>query len=82
MTEETIPKQNIPKQNIPKRVFIVPFKNSSIYIISTIVFSIPEILFLKTLYKYNQLPFTNLFILHLFSFKTPILNEYIINNSS
>ena len=44
-------------------IFKIPFKNSSIYIISTIVFSIPEILFLKTLYKYNQLPFTNLFIL-------------------
>jgi hypothetical protein len=44
-------------------IFIIPFKNSSIYIISTIVFSIPEFFFLKTLYKYNQLPFTNLFIL-------------------
>ena len=44
-------------------IFVIPFKDNSIYIISTIVFSIPEIFFLKTLYKYNQLPFTNLFIL-------------------
>ena len=49
--------------SIIPHIFVIPFKNSSIYIISTIVFYIPEFFFLKTLYNYNQLPFTNLFIL-------------------
>ena len=48
---------------IVPHIFFIPFKNNSLYIISTIVFYIPEFFFLKTLYKYNQLPFTNLFIL-------------------
>jgi len=44
-------------------VFVMPFKNQPIYILSTIVLSIPEIFFLKSLHKYKQLPFTNLYIL-------------------
>ena len=43
--------------------FIIPFKGQPIYIISTIVCSIPEIFFLKSLYKYNYMLFTNMFIL-------------------
>jgi len=44
-------------------MFMVVFKGQSIYIISSILFSIPEILLMKSLYKYIQLPFTNLYIL-------------------
>ena len=49
--------------SIIPHIFVIPFKDNPIYIISTIVFYIPEFFFLKTLYKYNQLSFTNLFIL-------------------
>ena len=44
-------------------VFMTPFKNQTIYLLSVILCSIPEFIFLKTLYKYNQLPFTNLYLL-------------------
>ena len=49
--------------SIVPRVFVIPFKNQPIYLFSTIVFSIPEIFFLKSLHKYKQMPFTNLYIL-------------------
>ena len=44
-------------------IFIIPFKNSIIYYIFTIFSTILEILFLKSLYKYKQKSFTNLYIL-------------------
>ena len=44
-------------------VFVIPFKNQPIYLLSTIILSIPSIFFLKSLYKYKQMPFTNLYIL-------------------
>jgi class 3 adenylate cyclase len=44
-------------------IFIVPFKGQPIYLITSIVFCIPEFLFLKTLHKHKRLPFTNVFIL-------------------
>ena len=45
--------------------FSIPFKNinKTIYYIFTIVLSIPEILFIKSLYKYNHLTFTNIYII-------------------
>lgn len=47
---------------IVPHVLIIPFKPSVIYITSTVVFSLPAFLFLKSLYKYHHLPFTNLYI--------------------
>jgi hypothetical protein len=47
---------------IVPHVFIIPFKNQLIYILSTILFSVPEIFFLRSLHKYKQKPFTNLYI--------------------
>jgi class 3 adenylate cyclase len=44
-------------------VFIIPFKNQLIYLFSTILLSIPALFFLKSLYKYKTLPFTNLYVL-------------------
>jgi class 3 adenylate cyclase len=44
-------------------IFCVPFKNSHIYIASTIFLSVPGLLFLKTLFSYRHLRYTNLFIL-------------------
>jgi class 3 adenylate cyclase len=49
--------------SIIPHIFLIPFKNHYIYFIFTIICSIPAGLFLKTLYKYNKLPFTNLYIL-------------------
>jgi class 3 adenylate cyclase len=43
--------------------FIIPFKTQPFFIFLIILFFIPSILFLKSLYKYRQLPFTNLYIL-------------------
>jgi len=48
---------------IVPHVFIIPFKNQPIYLLSTIVFSMPAVFFLKSLRKYNGLPFTNLYVL-------------------
>ena len=48
---------------IVQHIFAFPFKHTPIYIISSIVCSIPELFFLKTLYKYNHLPFTHLYML-------------------
>jgi len=48
---------------IVPHVFVIPFKPQLIYLLSTILLSIPEVFFLKSLYKYKQLPFTNLYIL-------------------
>lgn len=48
---------------IVPHVFIIPFKGHSIYLLSTIVFFIPAVFFLKSLRKYNGLPFTNLYVL-------------------
>ena len=48
---------------IVPHTFMVPFKGKPIYIASTVIFSIPEIFFLISLYKYKHLPFINLFIL-------------------
>jgi len=48
---------------IAPHVFVIPFKNKPIYLLSTIILSIPEFFFLKSLYKYKYLPFTNLYIL-------------------
>jgi len=48
---------------IAPHVFVIPFKNKPIYLLSTILLSIPEVFFLKSLHKYKQLPFTNLYIL-------------------
>ena len=44
-------------------VFIIPFKNQPIYMFSTALFTIATILFLKSLHKYKQMPFTNLYII-------------------
>jgi class 3 adenylate cyclase len=44
-------------------IFIIPFKNQYIYTISIILFSIPVLFFLKSLYKYKHMQFTNLYIL-------------------
>jgi class 3 adenylate cyclase len=44
-------------------VFVIPFKNQFIYLFSTVILSIPTSFFLKSLYKYKTLPFTNLYIL-------------------
>jgi len=43
--------------------FCVPFKNTPIYLFSSILLSIPGILFINSLYKYKSLQFTNLYIL-------------------
>jgi class 3 adenylate cyclase len=48
---------------IVPHLFVIPFKNQPIYLLSTILLSIPEVFFLKSLHKYKQLPFTNLYIL-------------------
>jgi len=48
---------------IVPHVFVIPFKTQTIYLLSTILLSIPEVFFLKSLHKYKQLPFTNLYIL-------------------
>jgi len=48
---------------ITVNIFIIPFKNRVIYYFFTIFSSILEILFLKSLFKNRQLPFTNLYIL-------------------
>jgi class 3 adenylate cyclase len=48
---------------IVPQVFVIPFKSQPIYLLSTILLSIPEVFFLKSLHKYKQLPFTNLYIL-------------------
>jgi len=47
---------------IISHIFFIPFKNNSIYLFATIIFSIPEIFFLKSLYKYKKLSFTHLYI--------------------
>jgi class 3 adenylate cyclase len=49
--------------SIVPHIFLVPFKNQPIYIFSTIILSIFSLFFLKSLYKYKQMPFTNLYIL-------------------
>jgi len=48
---------------IVPHIFLVPFKGQPIYIIFTILLSIPELIFLKSLQKRNKLPFTNMYIL-------------------
>jgi class 3 adenylate cyclase len=48
---------------IVPHVFVIPFKSQPIYLLSTILLSIPEVFFLKSLHKYKQLPLTNLYIL-------------------
>lgn len=48
--------------SILPHILIIPLKPGAIYIASTIVFSLPAFLFLKSLYKYNDLPFTNLYL--------------------
>ena len=48
---------------IVPHVFVIPFKTQPIFLLSTILLSIPEVFFLKSLHKYKQLPFTNLYIL-------------------
>ena len=48
---------------IVPNIFIVPFKNQPIYLFSSIIMYISTLLFLKSLYKYKQLSFTNLYIL-------------------
>ena len=49
--------------SIIPHIFLIPFKGEIIYLISTVVLSIPALFFLKSLHKYNQLSFTNLYIL-------------------
>jgi class 3 adenylate cyclase len=49
--------------SIVPHIFLIPFKGEIIYLISTVVLSIPALFFLKSLHKYNQLPFTNLYFL-------------------
>jgi class 3 adenylate cyclase len=44
-------------------IFIIPFKNHMIYLVSMVLFSAPFCLFVKTLGKYNHLPFVNMHIL-------------------
>jgi len=53
---------------IVPHVFVIPFKGQSIYLCSTIFFSIPAILFMKSLHNYKQMPFTNMYILIWFIF--------------
>lgn len=48
---------------IVAHAFAIPFKGQSIYLLSTIVFSIPAAFFLKSLRKYKDFPFTNLYVL-------------------
>jgi hypothetical protein len=43
-------------------IFIVPFKGQLIYLLSTIILSIPALFFMKTLFNNRQYPFTGLFI--------------------
>jgi class 3 adenylate cyclase len=48
---------------IVPHVFVVPFKNQPIYLLLTILLSIPALFFLISLHKYKKLPFTNLYML-------------------
>ena len=49
--------------SIIPHIFVIPYKGQILYTLSTIVLSIPAIIFIKSLYKYKELPFTNLYIL-------------------
>ena len=49
--------------SIITHIFLIPFKKHVIYFVATIICSISALLFLKTLYKYKKLAFTNLYIL-------------------
>lgn len=49
--------------SIVPHIFIVPLKGHAIYIWSTLLLSIPGILFMKTLYKFKNLNFANLYLL-------------------
>jgi len=49
--------------SIVPHIFIIPFKRERIYLISTFVLSVPSVLFLNSLQKYNKMPFTNMYIL-------------------
>jgi len=48
---------------IVPHIFCIPFKNTNIYFLSTIVLSIPGLVFINSLKKYKHMHFTNLFIL-------------------
>jgi len=43
-------------------IFVVPFKGQLIYLLSTIILSIPALFFMKTLFYNRQYPFTGIFI--------------------
>jgi class 3 adenylate cyclase len=44
-------------------IFVAPLKNSIIYTSSMLLLTIPEIIFIRSLYKYKEKPFTNMFII-------------------
>jgi class 3 adenylate cyclase len=49
--------------SIVPHVFLIPFKGHPVYLWSTIILSIPAVMFLKSLRQYTKLPFTNMYIL-------------------